>query len=68
MEEAVETMVFDPLSITAITALITAATPHMLEALRGMLLDKGKEAATDKVPSTHFDFRGTRISPVNCGC
>ncbi len=41
-------MVFDPLSITAITALITAATPHMLEALRGTVLDKGKEVAIDK--------------------
>ena len=28
-------MVFDSISITAITNLITAATPHMLEALRG---------------------------------
>ena len=44
-------MVFDPISITAITALITAATPHMLEALRGTLLDKGKEVAIDKVLS-----------------
>ena len=61
-------MVFDPLSITAITALITAATPHMLETLHGTLLDKSKAVATDKVPSTHFDFRGTRISPVNCSC
>ena len=41
-------MVFDPISITAITALITTATPHMLVALRGTLLDKGKEAAIDK--------------------
>ncbi len=41
-------MVFDPASITAITALITTATPHMLDALRGTVLNKGKEVAIDK--------------------
>ncbi len=55
-------MVFDPISITAITALITTATPHMLEALRGTVLDKGKKL------SIRFDFRGIRISPVICYC
>ena len=55
-------MVFDPLSITAITALITTTTPHMLEALHGTVLDKGKEVAIDKVSSTHFDFQDIHIS------
>ncbi len=61
-------MVFDPLSITAITTPITAATPHMLEALRGTVLDKGKEGAIDEVSSTRFDFQDIHISSESYGC
>ena len=43
-------MIPDPLSVTAITSLVVASTPHMLEALRGTLLDRGKEFIKDEVP------------------
>ncbi len=36
-------MIPDPVSVAAITSLVVANTPHMLETLRGILLDRGKE-------------------------
>ena len=53
-------MIPDPLSVATITSLVVASTPHMLEVLRGTLLDKGKEVVLDKGKEFLTD-RGSKL-------